>query len=41
MLSDGSLSLELDEELIELEEITVTDTRHSNVKGIFMGYERI
>lgn len=41
VLSDGSLDLLLDEDLIELEEITVTDTRHSNVKGIFMGYERI
>jgi hypothetical protein len=41
VLSDGSLDLILDEDLIELEEITVTDTRHSNVKGMFMGYERI
>jgi len=41
VLSDGSLNIELDENLIELEEITVTDTRHSNVKGLYMGYERI
>lgn len=41
VLSDGALNLELDENLIELEEITVTDNRHSNVKGMFMGYERI
>jgi hypothetical protein len=41
VLSDGSMDIELDENLIELEEITVTDTRHSNVKGMFMGYERI
>jgi hypothetical protein len=41
VLSDGPLEIELDENLIELEEITVTDQRHSNVKGMFMGYERI
>ncbi len=41
VLSDGALNIELDENLIELEEITVTDNRHSNVKGMFMGYERI
>jgi len=41
VLSDGTLDIELDENLIELEEITVTDNRHSNVKGMFMGYERI
>jgi len=41
VLSDGALSIELDENLIELEEITVTDNRHSNVEGMFMGYERI
>ncbi len=41
VLSDGALNIELDENLIELEEITVTDNRHSNVKGLFMGYERI
>jgi hypothetical protein len=41
VLSDGPLDIELDENLIELEEITVTDNRHSNVKGMFMGYERI
>jgi len=41
VLSDGDLIIELDENLIELEEITVTDNRHSNVKGMFMGYERI
>jgi hypothetical protein len=41
VLSDGDLQIELDENFFELEEITVTDTRHSNVKGMFMGYERI
>ncbi|RLD65413.1 MAG: hypothetical protein DRI98_14715, partial [Bacteroidetes bacterium] len=41
VISDGTLNIELDENLIELEEITVTDKRHSNVKGMFMGYERI
>jgi CarboxypepD_reg-like domain/TonB-dependent Receptor Plug Domain len=41
VLSDGSMNIELDENLIELEEITVTDDRRSNVKGMFMGYERI
>ena len=41
VISDGSLDIELDENLIQLEEITVTEERHSNVKGMFMGYERI
>ena len=41
VISDGSLNIELDENLIELEEITVTESRRSNVKGMFMGYERI
>lgn len=41
VLSDGLMNIELDENLIELEEITVTDERRSNVKGMFMGYERI
>ena len=41
VLSDGSMNIKLDENLIELEEITVTDDRRSNVKGMFMGYERI
>lgn len=41
ILSDGSLNIEMEKDLIELEEITVTDDRHSNVKGMFMGYERI
>jgi hypothetical protein len=41
VISDGLLDIELDENLIELEEITVTENRRSNVKGMFMGYERI
>ena len=35
VLSDGSMDIKLDENLIELEEITVTDDRRSNVKGMF------
>ncbi|MBN2698075.1 MAG: carboxypeptidase-like regulatory domain-containing protein [Bacteroidales bacterium] len=41
VLSDGDFTIELENELIELEEVTVTDTRHSNVQGMLMGYERI
>lgn len=41
VLSDGKLYLELENDFIELEEITVSDQRHSNVKGMLMGYERI
>lgn len=41
VLSSGVLDIALENELIELEEITVVDTRQSNVKGMLMGFERI
>jgi len=41
VLSDGLVNLELEDELIALEEITVSDHRRSNVEGLLMGYERI
>jgi len=41
VLSDGEINLALENEFIELEEVTVSDQRHSNVQGIMMGYERI
>ena len=41
VLSAGEVRLELEDELIELEEVTVSDQRHSNLQGILMGFERI
>lgn len=41
VLSEGSFTIELENELIELEEITVIDKRRGNVDGMLMGYERI
>ncbi|MCF8346000.1 MAG: TonB-dependent receptor [Bacteroidales bacterium] len=41
VLSDGSLTIGLENELIELEEITVFDKRRGNVKGMLMGFDRI
>ena len=41
VLSDGKFHLELNPAAIELEEITVSDQRRSNVEGMLMGYERI
>jgi len=41
ILSEGSFTIELENELIELEEITVIDKRRGNVDGMLMGYERI
>lgn len=41
VLSDGDMPIELENELIELEEVTVTDKRHSNVEGMMMGFDRI
>ncbi len=41
VLSDGDLVIGLENDLFELQEITVTEKRHSNVGGMYMGYERI
>lgn len=41
VLSSGNMSIELENELIELEEVTVIDKRHSNVEGMMMGFDRI
>jgi hypothetical protein len=41
VLSDGTSSIELENNLFELEEITVIDKRRSNVEGMQMGFERI
>jgi len=41
VLSDGSLDIELENELIELEEVTISDDRQDNVQGMLMGFERI
>lgn len=41
VLSSGRLPIELENELIELQEVTVVDKRHSNVEGMMMGFERI
>ena len=41
VVSRGDLRIELENELIELQEITVTDKRHSNVQGMMMGFDRI
>lgn len=41
VLSEGSFTIALENELIELEEITVIDKRRGNVDGMLMGYERI
>lgn len=41
VLSDGTLTIALENELIELEEITVFDKRRGNVQGMLMGFEKI
>jgi hypothetical protein len=41
VISDGEILLELEDELIALEEVTVSDQRRSNVQGMLMGFERI
>jgi hypothetical protein len=41
VLSNGDMAIELDNELIELQEVTVIDKRHSNVEGMMMGFDRI
>ncbi len=41
ILSDGALTIELENELIELQEITVINKRNDNVKGMLMGFDRI
>jgi len=41
VLSSGDMSIELENELIELQEVTVIDKRHSNVEGMMMGFDRI
>ncbi len=41
VLSDGALTIELENELIELQEITVINKRNDNVKGMLMGFDRI
>jgi hypothetical protein len=41
VLSDGYLTIELEDDLIELQEITVVDKRRGNVEGMLMGFERI
>ena len=41
VLSDGRMDIALEDELIELQEITVMDQRRGNVKGMLMGFERI
>lgn len=41
VLSSGAINLLLENEIIELEEVTVSDQRHSNVQGMMMGFERI
>ena len=39
--SEGFLEIVLEDERIELEEVTVVDKRRDNVEGMMMGYERI
>lgn len=41
LLSDGDLTIELENELIELEEVTLVNKRQSNVEGMLMGFDRI
>ncbi|MCF8225299.1 MAG: TonB-dependent receptor [Bacteroidales bacterium] len=41
VLSDGEVTLQLENELIEIEEITLVNKRQSNVEGMLMGFERI
>jgi hypothetical protein len=41
VLSTGRLDMALEDELIELQEMTVMDQRRGNVKGMLMGFERI
>ncbi|MDX2415824.1 MAG: TonB-dependent receptor [Bacteroidales bacterium] len=39
--SDGSISIPLEKELIDINEVQITADRHDNVKGLQMGYEQI
>lgn len=39
--SDGEFPIELQDEIIEIEEVTISDTRYSNVKSMQMGQDRI
>ena len=39
--SDGEMSIELQNELIQLEEVTLVNKRQSNVEGMLMGFDRI
>lgn len=41
VLSAGSFTIELENELIELQEVTLVNQRQSNVKGMLMGFDRI
>jgi hypothetical protein len=41
VLSSGPLNLELENELVELEEVTVSDRRQTNTGSMLMGLERI
>lgn len=41
VLSDGELVIELENELMKIEEVTLVNKRQSNVKGMLMGFERI
>lgn len=41
VLSAGSFTIELENELIELQEVTLVNKRQSNVKGMLMGFDRI
>jgi hypothetical protein len=39
--SDGTISIPLEKELINIREVSVTANRNDNVKGMQMGYERL
>ena len=41
VFSDGELSIELEDEIVELEEITISNDRFDNVKSLQMGANRI
>jgi len=41
VLSSGSFTIDLENELIELQEVTLVNQRQSNVKGMLMGFDRI
>ncbi|MFZ5941111.1 MAG: TonB-dependent receptor [Bacteroidota bacterium] len=41
VISDGSVTIRLENDLIQLQEVTLVNKRQSNVEGMLMGFDRI